>query len=275
MPLPQMGEDKHKLVDSAAVRHAGHIGGHLVQAENWRQLIDENDEADGRDEATEERAAQDVVDESKSAQSMMKTEAPAKPTATPAILACKNGIIFAALSDIDVALDYGADEQRAGGLGSNDHLGAAAQKCVNQGVEDEGVQPADGSDMCEILGVGEGHWQIHGSHGDGGGEVAREPRPFVLAHPRQTRDIVGEEHGPRVVYAVLLGQGTRRCHLLALHHLGKGPSPSPGGRRRRGLAQVAEPSEPSNDVLSDSAWNSRKGGLVARGEKVPWLQGPS
>lgn len=41
------------------------------------------------------------------------------------------------------------------------------------------------------------------------------------------------------------------------------------------LVEPSDPMEPSNDVLSDSSWVACGEGLAARGENVPWLQGPS
>lgn len=232
MPLAEMGEDELELLDGATVGHGGRLVCHLVQAKNGCHLVDEDDQADGRDEATQEWAAQDVVDETEAAEPHDEDKGTGQANGHAGDLGLQDEVILLAVSGIDATLDDRADEQGAGGLGTNNHLGGAAQDGIDKGVEDEGVEAADGGDVGQVLGVGEGHGQIHGGHGDGGGEVALQPRPVVLAHPDQTRDIVGEVHEPRVLEAVLLGQDARRGHLLALHHVRDGLPPGRPGRRR-------------------------------------------
>lgn len=233
MPFPEMGEDELELLDGATVGHGRRLVCHLVQAKNGCHLTNEDDQANGRHEATQERTAQDVVDEAEAAKPHDKDEGTGQANCYASDLGLQDEVIFLAVSRVDAALDDGANKQRAGGLRTNDHLGATAQDGIDKGVEDEGVQAADGGDMGKVLSVGEGHGQVHGRHGDGSGEVALQPRPIVLTHPYQTRDIVGEIHEPRVLEAVLLGQNARRRHLLALHHVGEGLPPRCPWRRRR------------------------------------------
>lgn len=139
MPFAEMGEDELKLLDGATVGHRGRLMGHLVQAQNGCQLINEDDQANGRDEAAQKRAAQDVVDETEAAEPHGEDKGTGQANCHAGDLGLQDEVIFLAVSGIDATPDDGADEQRAGGLGTNDHLGAASQDGVNEGVEDEGV----------------------------------------------------------------------------------------------------------------------------------------
>jgi hypothetical protein len=103
-----------------------------------------------------------------------------------------DGVVVGATAEFDAALDDASNQQRPGSFRAEDHLRRSTQDGVQEGVEDKGVQAIDGRDVCEGVGEGECHWQIHAGDGQGSDEVALEEGELVLAQPYQGREVVGE-----------------------------------------------------------------------------------
>jgi hypothetical protein len=205
----EVPDNELDLVDAAAVANT-RLGGVPGQAELGDELVDGDDETNGRDEAAQERPAEDAVEEAEARKTGEQDDSTRHTTHDTADPCVQHVVVL--LAGIDAALHNGSDQQGAGSLRANNHLRAASKQGVNQRVDDKGVQAVDGRDMGQVLGVGQDHGEVDGGDGQGRDKVALEVGPPVLGHPGHEGEVVGEVHGGVGLEASLLGEGVRVVH---------------------------------------------------------------
>ena len=177
------------------MRDASDLARARAEPELRDQLIHEDHETDRADEAAQERPTQDVVQEAQARDAGDEEEAAGQARHDTGRAGVVVVVVVAELAGLDVGSDDGAEQHRPGGLGSDDHLRAAPEQSVDQGVDDVRVQTVDGRDVREILGEGQGHGQVEGRHGEGRYDVAAQPRPAIVLDPGQQRQIVARVRG--------------------------------------------------------------------------------
>lgn len=166
------------------------VGCGLVQTHLRDQLVDDDDDAYGADEAAEEGPAEDGVEEAQAAEARGEDDGARQPRHHAGDLGALLALVVLVVAVVDGRADDGAGQERAGGFGPDDHLRAGAEEGIDQGVEDERVQAVDGRDVAEVGRVGERHGDVERGHCEGGDEVATEVLPSVLLYPVDSGQIV-------------------------------------------------------------------------------------
>lgn len=93
---------------------------------------------------------------------------------------------------VDVLADDLASKERTGSLRAHNHLRTGAKDGIDEGVEDEGIQAVDGGQMAQVGGVGQGHGDVEGGHGESGHEVTTEVFPTILADPVGDGEVISQ-----------------------------------------------------------------------------------
>lgn len=161
----QIAEDEAELVDSASVVNAGSFGSQFGEAKLGDQLVNKNDEANGRDEAAQERAGEHAVEEAEASNAGQKHGCAGNTGNNTANLCMQDVIVFVATARVNTGANDGANEQRTGCLGPDHHLRTTAEQRVDHRVEDKGVQATDGRHVGKVASEGQGHGQVDAGNG--------------------------------------------------------------------------------------------------------------
>ena len=204
----------------------GHlIGGELRQSHLGDELIYEDDDANGADEAPQERPAEDVVEKAKSKDARCQDEGTGQASDDAGDFGVLPSVFIARVVFVDVFPNNLAGQKRARCFWADDHLGACAKNSIDQRVDGKAVQAVDRGDVSEVGGVGKSHGDVEGSHGQGGNEVALEVAPLILLCPVDDGHIVCNVHEPLVLDAGPLGE-ILGCALVSTaasqHAVGEG-----------------------------------------------------
>ena len=235
--MASLGDQEGNLGHAAAVHDAPDLARARAEPELWDQLIHEDHETDGADETTQERPAQDVVQEAQARDAGDQEEAAGQARHDTGRAGVVVVVVVAELAGLDVGSNDGAEQHRPGRLGSDDHLRTAPEESVDQGIDDVRVQTVDGRDVREVLGEGQGHGQVEGCHGEGRYDVAAQPRPAILLDPGQQRQIVARVRG---LAASAAGRPSRPR-----------PHPVPEDARREIHDRVSQ--DPAHDAIAPSS----------------------
>lgn len=121
------------------------------------RLVDRNNEANRRDEAAQERLAENTVEEAQAGETRKKDSSTSHTRHDTTDLSLDLCIVLVALVMVDAASHHRPDQQRTSSFRANHHLRRAAENGVYEWVEDEGIQAIDRRDMCEVVGEGQSH----------------------------------------------------------------------------------------------------------------------
>lgn len=172
MSLVNVANHELDLLDRATVAHTRLVG-QLSESKFGNQLVDSNDEADGTDEAAQERLAEHAIQKPKSCEAGNENHC-ARHTSNNAADLRMQEVILLVVSRTNILFHHCSDKKRASSFRADDHLWARSQQSVDEGIEDEGVETVDRRDVGEVRGEGEGHGEVEGGHGDGGHQVTTE-----------------------------------------------------------------------------------------------------
>lgn len=243
MSLIDIANHELNLLNRAAMADTNLVS-KVSETQLWNQLVHSNDKANGADEASQERSAQDTIQETQPCQTSHQNRRSSHARYDAANLRVYKIVGLLVVARVDVCLDDAAHQERTRGLGTNHHLGAGTEECIYERIEGEGVEAVDRGHVGEVGSEGESHGEIERGHGNGGHHVAAEVRHLVLAHPGQAGNVVGQvprswlanlfpfgqtsvgcAHGGRVFEAGLLCQHAAVAHLLGPDPLLQPPLP--------------------------------------------------
>jgi len=151
MSSSDVAEEEDGLVDGASMRDL--VSREPRQTHLRNELVDKDDHTNGADEASQEGSAKNVVQEAESEEARYQNEGASKTRHNASDLSIPSTIIIPSCALLDVLTHDFAHQQRTWRFGSDNHLWAGAEDCVDQGVQGEAVKAVYRWHVCEVGGI--------------------------------------------------------------------------------------------------------------------------